>query len=182
MCEKCGKDYACMCYNPILNMKLDRKDLYELGRKTSYFKWINFPVEVTAEIEVRGKEANKVMADEVIENSGPAIDFALKNIREHIYDLMERMTAKFQEYLDKKIERFGGLEDIFNLGKEEIDRSYKICETRKCNGCGKPLLLKNEWMEDGCPCNSPKGCNKQEKVCDCPIDVLMTSGCKCGGK
>lgn len=28
-----------------------------------------------------------------------------------------------------------------------------------CHGCGKPLAKENAWMEDGCPCNSPKGCN-----------------------
>ncbi len=28
-----------------------------------------------------------------------------------------------------------------------------------CRGCGKPLLPENAWMEDGCPCNSPKGIN-----------------------
>ena len=28
-----------------------------------------------------------------------------------------------------------------------------------CNGCGKPLLLENAWMYDGCPCNSPNGIN-----------------------
>lgn len=28
-----------------------------------------------------------------------------------------------------------------------------------CNGCGKPLLLENAWMYDGCPCNTPDGVN-----------------------
>lgn len=28
-----------------------------------------------------------------------------------------------------------------------------------CNGCNKPLSPENAWMEDGCPCNSIKGCN-----------------------
>jgi len=28
-----------------------------------------------------------------------------------------------------------------------------------CNGCGKPMLKSNAWMEDGCPCNSPRGVN-----------------------
>lgn len=30
---------------------------------------------------------------------------------------------------------------------------------KQCGGCGKPLLPENAWMEDGCPCNSPKGVN-----------------------
>lgn len=28
-----------------------------------------------------------------------------------------------------------------------------------CRGCGKPLLLENAWMTDGCPCNTPLGVN-----------------------
>jgi hypothetical protein len=28
-----------------------------------------------------------------------------------------------------------------------------------CKGCDRPLSAANCWMEDGCPCNSPKGCN-----------------------
>lgn len=28
-----------------------------------------------------------------------------------------------------------------------------------CNGCGKPLLIENAWMTDGCPCNTPLGIN-----------------------
>lgn len=28
-----------------------------------------------------------------------------------------------------------------------------------CTGCGATLLRENAWMEDGCPCNSFKGCN-----------------------
>ena len=30
---------------------------------------------------------------------------------------------------------------------------------RPCCGCGKPLLVENAWMEDGCPCNTPAGVN-----------------------
>lgn len=32
-----------------------------------------------------------------------------------------------------------------------------------CLGCGKPLLQKNAWMSDGCPCNSPLGVNNQNE-------------------
>lgn len=31
-----------------------------------------------------------------------------------------------------------------------------------CNGCGKDLLDKNLWMEDGCPCNTARGVNGEE--------------------
>ncbi len=33
-----------------------------------------------------------------------------------------------------------------------------------CDGCGKPLLLENAWMTDGCPCNSPLGCNSMNET------------------
>lgn len=29
----------------------------------------------------------------------------------------------------------------------------------KCNGCGQPLVPENLWLEDGCPCNTPRGVN-----------------------
>ena len=35
-----------------------------------------------------------------------------------------------------------------------------------CNGCGKKLLPENAWMEDGCPCNSPKGVNDTQPAED----------------
>lgn len=31
--------------------------------------------------------------------------------------------------------------------------------TEYCYGCGGELILENAWMADGCPCNSPAGCN-----------------------
>lgn len=33
-----------------------------------------------------------------------------------------------------------------------------------CFGCGATLIMKNAWMEDGCPCNSKTGCNN-ENLC-----------------
>lgn len=32
-------------------------------------------------------------------------------------------------------------------------------ESPNCLGCGEPLAIENAWMHDGCPCNSPDGCN-----------------------
>lgn len=32
-----------------------------------------------------------------------------------------------------------------------------------CGGCGKELLIENAWMTDGCPCNSPLGCNSMNE-------------------
>lgn len=36
---------------------------------------------------------------------------------------------------------------------------WAATRSMECRGCGKQLLEENAWMEDGCPCNSPKGCN-----------------------
>lgn len=33
-----------------------------------------------------------------------------------------------------------------------------------CGGCGKPLLLENAWMTDGCPCNGPLGVNAMNET------------------
>jgi len=33
-----------------------------------------------------------------------------------------------------------------------------------CKGCGKPLVLENSWMTDGCPCNSALGTNSMNET------------------
>jgi hypothetical protein len=33
-----------------------------------------------------------------------------------------------------------------------------------CAGCGKPLLIENAWMTDGCPCNTPLGVNSMNET------------------
>lgn len=33
-----------------------------------------------------------------------------------------------------------------------------------CSGCGKPLMLENAWMTDGCPCNSRLGINSMNET------------------
>lgn len=35
----------------------------------------------------------------------------------------------------------------------------------KCNFCGAPLLLENLFVDDGCPCNSPRGINLTPQPC-----------------
>lgn len=34
-----------------------------------------------------------------------------------------------------------------------------------CNGCGKPLLLENIYVDDGCPCNTKRGINFEPRHC-----------------
>jgi len=34
----------------------------------------------------------------------------------------------------------------------------------RCLHCGGPLELKNAWMTDGCPCNSPLGTNSMNET------------------
>lgn len=33
-----------------------------------------------------------------------------------------------------------------------------------CAGCGKPLVIENAWMTDGCPCNTPLGVNNDNET------------------
>lgn len=33
-----------------------------------------------------------------------------------------------------------------------------------CKGCGKPLVIENAWMTDGCPCNSVLGVNSMNST------------------
>lgn len=35
----------------------------------------------------------------------------------------------------------------------------------RCNACGEPLLFECLFVEDGCPCNSPRGINFPPKPC-----------------
>lgn len=35
----------------------------------------------------------------------------------------------------------------------------------ECRACGKPLLLANLLVDDGCPCNSPRGVNFAPQPC-----------------
>lgn len=34
-----------------------------------------------------------------------------------------------------------------------------------CRGCGKPLLMRNLFMDDGCPCNTKRGINLVPRPC-----------------
>lgn len=36
---------------------------------------------------------------------------------------------------------------------------------KNCNGCGTPLLLENLYVDDGCPCNSPREINFKARPC-----------------
>jgi len=36
---------------------------------------------------------------------------------------------------------------------------------KNCRGCGELLLLENINVDDGCPCNSPRGVNLVPKQC-----------------
>ena len=38
------------------------------------------------------------------------------------------------------------------------------CVEPDCKGCGKPLLIENAWMTDGCPCNTPLGINSMNET------------------
>lgn len=55
-------------------------------------------------------------------------------------------------------------------------------ELRACRGCGKDLLPDNAWMEDGCPCNSPKGINEvPSEAWKSRMSQVDDSSCSVGG-
>jgi hypothetical protein len=45
----------------------------------------------------------------------------------------------------------------------DIIGGFPVAEPN-CKGCGKPLLLENAWMTDGCPCNSTLGINSMNET------------------
>ncbi len=46
-----------------------------------------------------------------------------------------------------------------------------------CNGCGKPLLLEHLYVDDGCPCNTPRGVNFTPMPCQtCGVDNCVKPG------
>lgn len=47
----------------------------------------------------------------------------------------------------------------------------------KCKSCGEPLLLENLYVDDACPCNSPRGVNFQPAWCPtCKVDYCVKPG------
>lgn len=51
-----------------VSANLGREQMLELGRKAPYFRYVKFPVEVTAEFEVMNKVGDLVEADEIEDN------------------------------------------------------------------------------------------------------------------
>lgn len=48
---------------------------------------------------------------------------------------------------------------------------------RNCNACGKILLMENLYVDDGCPCNSPRGVNFKPQTCFvCAVDDCVKPG------
>lgn len=65
-----GNEYSCSIQSINVSVNLGRDQILELGRKTPYFRYVTFPVEVTSEIETISKSGHWVGAQEV----GPYAD------------------------------------------------------------------------------------------------------------
>lgn len=51
----------------------------------------------------------------------------------------------------------------------------------ECRACGKPILLCNLYVDDGCPCNSPRGVNFKPQPCArCRTDHCVKPGHRLG--
>lgn len=47
----------------------------------------------------------------------------------------------------------------------------------KCNGCGATLLLESLFVDDGCPCNTPRGVNFNPQACaTCKVKDCVKPG------
>lgn len=46
-----------------------------------------------------------------------------------------------------------------------------------CNACGQQILMKNLYVDDGCPCNSARGVNfKPEPCARCKVENCVKPG------
>jgi hypothetical protein len=59
-----GGVYQAHIQNLSVNVDLGREALYELGTRAPYFRYVNFPVEVTTEIEITSSEGDQISATE----------------------------------------------------------------------------------------------------------------------
>jgi hypothetical protein len=57
--------FAASVQHITVNCNFGREDIFELGRKVSYFKYLRFPIQVTTEIETIAKKWDNVSATEV---------------------------------------------------------------------------------------------------------------------
>jgi hypothetical protein len=62
--DKVAGIYNAHVQNLSVSVDLGREPLYELGTRTPYFRYVNFPVEVTSEIEVTSAEGDQINATE----------------------------------------------------------------------------------------------------------------------
>lgn len=58
--RKVDGNYLCSVQNITVSANLNRDALYELGHKGAYFRPVNFPVEVTCDIEINAKSGDMV--------------------------------------------------------------------------------------------------------------------------
>lgn len=62
-------NFACSIQNINVSVDLGREQINELGHKAPYFRYVNFPVEVTSEIEIIAKADDNVQATDTGINS-----------------------------------------------------------------------------------------------------------------
>ena len=62
--EQTNGVYAAHVQNLSVSVDLGREALYELGTRAPYFRYVNFPVEVSTEIEVTSAEGDQISATE----------------------------------------------------------------------------------------------------------------------
>lgn len=66
---------------------------------------------------------------------------------------------------------------VFEQRLVEQAREQLAAEPLTCNGCDAPILPSNALVDDGCPCNTPRGINFAPEPCAiCGIDHCVRPG------
>jgi hypothetical protein len=71
--------FYCSVQNIQISTDLGRDAIYQMGRKTPYFRYVTFPVEVRTEIEIMDRKWDNISATEVGGNNGAPYGQNVKN-------------------------------------------------------------------------------------------------------
>lgn len=76
--------------------------------------------------------------------------------------------------------------DLFPIWKDyEFELIFEEPKTKILNTKVVKLPLKDTYHKIGSRCRWSSGfleLKKESKICKCPIEIIMLSGCKCGGE
>lgn len=162
-----------------------REDIFELGRKAPYYKFVDFPVEITEEIA-----KSKIVQFCSEEEKQPFTKKLIKLIKEVMYKnsetvLLQDKLIKILGLENKKVrditiylnyENTPQVITTFLLDNKELGEIVQLLESCKFSELNKEPEVSNEGFLSKLSKESLK-----EKVCECPLEILMEKGCICKG-